>query len=305
MGTGKGYRPTRGTKLNGLSRAVLSSISKIRTTFIDRLGNRKCGVGTGVWLHHAATGNATFVTNRHNVDVSLHPAPPHGFVLDRIEIEFKTSSGRQEETAFYVVKNPNAMVMHPSADVALLSKPDFDLPPDWRTRFHFRTLTVDAWLANQLFFAQTIGCGAELVFVGYPQIFCDQRRALPIARHAIIASEPSEGFVHNSISMSHAVLVSGLSFGGGSGSPVFCVSRGLKINTDNGSAKTSDYCPTQLVGIMTGHFQESNYNPRLAKEGALTTDLSVGVGSELEKHSGLSYFTKSTAILEILGTLQN
>jgi hypothetical protein len=119
--------------------------------------------------------------------------------------------------------------------------------------------------------------------------FFDEKWKFPIARHAIIASVSEIGFSHKDILMEDVLLASGLSFEGGSGSPVFSSARGLKIQADQGFAETSDYCPQKLIGIMTGHLQ---FNPGAEalerKEEAFT------------RHSGLSYFTKITALRHLL-----
>ena len=83
-------------------------------------------------------------------------------------------------------------------------------------------------------------------------------------------------------------MASGLSFEGGSGSPVFSSQRGMKINTDNGSVE-SGYCPQKLIGIMTGHLQFEQEKELLDRKQELFT-----------RHSGLSYFTKFTALRELL-----
>ncbi len=49
---------------------------------------------------------------------------------------------------------------------------------------------------------------------------------------------------------------------------------------------------------MTGHLQTINSN-NSSQEKALT-DIACHPGNELEQHSGLSYFTKSTSIIELL-----
>jgi len=56
--------------MNGLSIGVLRSITRIRTTFIiPELGNLISGTGTGFWVK--TSGDFVYMTNRHNVDISL------------------------------------------------------------------------------------------------------------------------------------------------------------------------------------------------------------------------------------------
>ena len=96
----------------------------------------------------------------------------------------------------------------------------------------------------------------------------------PIARIAHIASNPLGAFSNKYLRISqNATLVTGLSFAGNSGSIVILPDEGMKgITTSN-----SKYRASKCLGIMSGHLQEA--------------DLS---------HSGLSYFTRSSAIHDIL-----
>lgn len=80
-------------------------------------------------------------------------------------------------------------------------------------------------------------------------------------------------------------IVSGLSFQGSSGSPVFLHLSGIKIQSSNGISVTgaTDTLRVQkIIGIMSGHWREQSDTPSMFK------------------HSGLSYYTRSTAILDLL-----
>ncbi len=150
------------------------------------------------------------------------------------------------------------------------------------------TLSASQWLADEEFFVKRSRITADISFLGYPMNLCDDQWILPIARHAIIASIPEIDFSYKDISFKKIVLVSGLSFEGGSGSPVFSSLRGTRINCDIGAAESDDYCPQKLLGIMSGHLQLPTEEKLIGREAAFT------------KHTGLSYFTKSSALLEII-----
>lgn len=110
---------------------------------------------------------------------------------------------------------------------------------------------------NHLFMFQPFNrrCYRDVSFVGFPMNLFDSKWKLPIARHAIIASVSEIDFSHDNISSEGIILVSGLSFEGGSSSPVFSSSRGQRINCNVGFVESDDYCPQKLLGIMTGHLQ--------------------------------------------------
>lgn len=76
-------------------------------------------------------------------------------------------------------------------------------------------------------------------------------------------------------------MAAGLSFEGSSGSPVIFLEKGMPGYTvDN-----REYIAPRIIGVMSGHITFGKEPPK--------SDL-------LTPHSGLSYFTKSTTILEIL-----
>ncbi|MBS0621647.1 MAG: hypothetical protein JSR80_01650 [Verrucomicrobia bacterium] len=78
-------------------------------------------------------------------------------------------------------------------------------------------------------------------------------------------------------------------FEGGSGSPVFSSARGLRIQADQGFVETADYCPQKLIGFMNGHLQS-----KIEKESFAPKE------DQFMRHSGLSYFTKITALRRLL-----
>ncbi len=124
-------------------------------------------------------------------------------------------------------------------------------------------------------------------FIGFPkpdgQPWWDTRANEPIARMMSIASLPRQAFVNTNLGLTgeeDVVLANGLSFGGSSGSPVILHSKGIKLS---GPLTGGDYVPAKLIGIMSGHRMDgSKVPPMLA-------------------HTGISYFTRSTSVLELFG----
>ncbi|MFX9181044.1 hypothetical protein ABTN76_20040, partial [Acinetobacter baumannii] len=73
-------------------------------------------------------------------------------------------------------------------------------------------------------------------------------------------------------------LVTGLSFGGSSGSPVFTYEVGF--NCPEGIKYSGRYVEPKLIGIMSGHWFDKI--------------------PEKFNHKGISYFTKATSILSLI-----
>lgn len=290
--------------MNGFNLHNLKSISRIRTTFIDDIGNIKTGIGTDFWIQFTSPDILTFVTNHHNVNIGLKSPHLQKFTLGQIEIEIRpTFCNESNNSIGFATVQYNDLIFHPTADIAMICSPF--LTTHFNKKCTVSCLEAHQWLADESFFNDYIGIGADLAFLGYPQSFCDQEYYFPIARHAIVASYPSIPFKHKKILTTNIVLVSGLSFQGGSGSPVFVASRGTKINGDKGSVESSDYCPPRLIGVMTGHLQEITPKVDTANTSIISQDLDTVHGYELERHSGLSYFTKSTSIWELFNQYKN
>lgn len=122
-------------------------------------------------------------------------------------------------------------------------------------------------------------------FLGFPgsgaSHWWDQTWHTPIARQAGIASWPHIPFCNSEIKTSDVTLVSGLSFSGSSGSLVLLHEKGIPP----GDILDPMYAPPTILGIMSGHWWEPSAEPTMFH------------------HSGLSYYTRSTSILELLALI--
>ena len=119
----------------------------------------------------------------------------------------------------------------------------------------------------------------------------DETWTLPIVRDATIATLPRIAFTNKAIRGDDVLLVSGLSFSGSSGSPVFTHRRESLTNHFSPSTMERplpqlDVTYPKLIGIMSGHFR--------------TKSVSGPEIPAMLRHGGLSYLTRSTAILELI-----
>ncbi len=94
--------------------------------------------------------------------------------------------------------------------------------------------------------AQSVQIGSDVLFMGYPNFYFDQRNISPILRSGIIATDPQEDFylndtlrIANNKKYGFALpkifpgfLIDGNVFGGSSGSLVFTKPRSSKIEDD-------------------------------------------------------------------------
>lgn len=166
-------------------------------------------------------------------------------------------------------------------DVAIVRDVSFK---DMNDDYGWNIISIEG-LAGEDFFRNSLNAMDAVSFIGFPGskndlVWFDDEWKLPIARTAHISSYPGRSFSNRSISTADTMLVSGLSFSGSSGSPVFNHPKGLNLK---GPLTISGYVESKLIGIMSGHFHEA--------------------GDNAFKHSGLSYLTRSTAILQLLDSI--
>jgi hypothetical protein len=277
--------------MSGLPLDVCLAICRMEAQFADDNGTPRSVTGTGYWMF-SPCGKTVFVTNKHNLDLGFCNFSDKNFKLKKIGIElrdFSVDKYRPIPKMFFL--SSYEPILSTNADVAILHNITFK---EQLGNFGFRNLQAKTWLADSSIFDQYYGIAQEVFFLGFPHGKYDEEGNLPIASHAIFSSIPNRSFKNKFIKTDDIILVDGRSFKGSSGSPVFTFPRGLFIGTDKGGPINSDgYCPQKIVGIMSGH---------LYQEGKWISDFDQK-REDFLNHSGKSYFTRSTSILELFNKL--
>lgn len=133
-------------------------------------------------------------------------------------------------------------------------------------------------LATENWISEKMSVCDYIAYPGFPDWY-DRQNNTPIFRMGTIASDPRMNY--SSIigaPISSQIAYEGFSSGGASGSPVFAVQRGFK--TGSGISAPKDfYREVKVIGINAGHFSNQ-----------------IG-------HSGISYFYKSSVILNIIDNI--
>ena len=184
---------------------------------------------------------------------------------------------------FFLVNDFGAIRLHETADCALIVAAKGLAFNKGYEPFEF----PDSYLADAAFIEEQARMMDQLSFVGFPGTaggipFWDQEWNLPVARQAIISSLPGRSYVHRGIGTGDAMLVSGLSFSGSSGSPVFFHEIG-----ERSGFGTHEHVPDRIVGIMSGHWWTDDNVPEVFRQ-----------------HSGFSYLTSSRSILALIDELE-
>jgi hypothetical protein len=268
--------------MSGIEIPIFNCATRVKITFADDIGNTETPCGSGFWI--SKNNETFFVTNRHNVDATLKRGNDTKLICTKIGIQLRKFfvNGDLPETKFFEVKNLNeCLKTHSTADVAILVNPSFT---EDTSEYRYSIIKNDD-LATADFFNVHAKPFDIASFIGFPGIkefpLWDSLWSLPVGRIVNIASIPNISFTNPKIPTSDIVLVSGLSFSGSSGSPVMLHTKGL-----TGVITTTNYTPSKLIGIMSGHmWNEKNTN-------------------DPYEHSGLSYFTRSTSIIELMDSIQ-
>lgn len=258
--------------------------------FVDDKGHRLNPSGTGFWINIDEDTTA-FITNAHNVNAGLVNSEYKDHKLEKMEIELRELIDKEDGKK--VVKTETDLVhvefeeiiQHNTADVAILVNPRYGEGGKPISPMHIPKEEI----ADRSYFSEAVGVCDEANFIGFATYIRGKMRFnlwdtasnLPIIRPANISSVPHLDFKNQAIRTSDVCLVSGLSFSGSSGSPVFSRQKDVVFNHETQQLH-GGIAKAKLIGIMSGHVWDE---PR-----------------EEEVHSGISYFTKSTAILELIET---
>jgi len=240
-------------------------------------------------------GKHIFVTNRHNCDPTIKLGSTTAYKCYEVKLELREQQFYipSAKTQFFTITDLSCLKFHPSADVCIFEDPEFvDLDPCFRMstlfsvdggNFSYQPILTVEDIADKAYLEQNVAPMDAVSFIGFPgsggKGWWDEKWNLPIARSATIASHPKIPFTHKAIKTTDTTLVSGFSFSGSSGSPVFLHQKGLKSSA---TMKFNAYVEPKIIGIMSGHFQDKDTPPMF-------------------QHTGLSYLTRSTSIIECLG----
>lgn len=266
--------------MSSIDRGFLFCVTRVKVTFECPLNGLKSIGGTGFCLK--INNSIAFITNKHNIDPTLKLGKDTSYTLNKIEVELgKFVEGqRHRETAFYEISNLNSSLkIHQTADCAALIDPTFkNMDPHFEL---FPLCIENEQLAGIRKFQEIKELALPGSFIGFPVNWYDTHWNLPIVRSFNIACLPEIPFTNLNIQTSDVHLVSGLSFKGSSGSLVMMHSKGI----DGLKIGDQSFIPCSILGIMSGHFWND-------------ADEKI---PEMFRHSGLSYYTRSSAMRELLG----
>lgn len=245
----------------------LYSAYKVVTHFADDVGTPKSVQGTA-FVIAIGSGDLAIVTNRHVIDLDYKEptAKYKNFTLKSIVM-----TGRRDDDSLYRFSiDPTSSVFYSQDvldDVGVFMRPKcqaIENMPDMKLFYHFALED----LADENFLRSELAPFDVVAFAGFPEEH-DRLAERPLIRGGRIASDPKFDFSLQGKAAGRCIAYEAFSHGGASGSPVYAPAKGFQgmSGARNG----------RLVGINAGHLNR-----------------------EMGQHTGLSYFYRSTVILEIL-----
>lgn len=247
----------------------LYSAYLIQVAFSSVDGSRKEGKATG-FVVSTKENMPVVITNRHVIDLDYRQkdARYKDYSLQQLRIK-----GRRTDDSVYTFDlNPKTEILYDSHyenDVVAIIPRVLEAEPEQFAKgihWHFGI----EHLATEDLFQNLLYAYDDVAFSGFPAQY-DRLADRPIMRSGKIASDPKFDYSWSDQFEGSCVAYEAFSSEGASGSPVFAPPRGLANipNSRNG----------YLVGINAGHVPDHQM---------------------FGTHSGISYFYKSTVILNIL-----
>jgi hypothetical protein len=235
---------------------------KIELEYHDDLGNLKSGIATAFILDIGSYA-PFIVTNRHVIDFNYRSktSGDNNYILHK----FLMTGRRPDDTiyTFQLDDKPTYYLHDDDENDVVLIEARGKLNGGETLHWHFGIQHLaDAEILK------TVKPFDLICYAGFPDQY-DKFGDRPIIRSGHIASDPQYNYSWSKESYGQCVAYEGFSSAGASGSPIFAPPRGMEHipNSRHG----------YLIGVNAGHIDDS-----------------------YKSHSGISYFYKSTVILEII-----
>lgn len=257
----------------GLNNTYLYSAKKIKVIITDGRIEEEI-TGTGFFVTHDK--QTFFITNRHMLEPHKHNSKLSTFNrIVSFEVESFQGFAQEKrrpifESAFIQNFDEFKFDPNPYNDIACLLNAKVIPPLTINANIPFTLLADSEWINTKLTVCDFIA------YPGYSEWF-DKRNNTPIFRMGTIASDPRLDYSNfEGEPVASKVAYEGFSSGGASGSPVFALQKGFPVGGDL-VASPGFYREVKVIGVNTGHF-----------------------GSPVIGHSGISYFLKSSAIIDLI-----
>lgn len=301
--------------IHGLNNSYLYTAKRLTALITD--GNLvRWMEGTGFFVKKQ--DKLILVTNRHMIEPEYANAKLNNYYISQLKIGSYQSFDSEKRPLNYntgTIQNIKDFVVadNPLNDVACLLDP----------RIEFGEMKINAWidynmLADKTWFDSKLSVCDSIAYPGFPKWF-DRKNNTPIFRMGTIASDPRFDYAcldSEKADGTARVAYEGFSSGGASGSPVFSVQKGFPIGGGI-SAPEDFYNEVKLIGVNAGHYEtivemdsecgvdnwSENRRENVENDEVYANEIKDAKIDGVVGHSGISYFYKSTVILDMIDRL--
>lgn len=260
--------------MHGLNNNFLYAAKKIIVQITNGIESLELR-GTGFFI--VKNNEIIFVTNRHVADPGYSNPKLANYKISSFKIEGYSDfdiNGMPIKKHIGAVENFNEFIFskNPYNDIACLKNVRLK-NGDMNITCHipYEMLATNEWITEHISVCDSIA------YPGFPEWY-DHQNDTPIFRMGTIASDPRLNYSYSPFApVANRIAYEGFSSGGASGSPIFSLQKGFQLGGGLAySGKNDFYREVKMIGINAGHFEDTS------------------------GHSGISYFYKSSAILEII-----
>ncbi|KGO90566.1 trypsin-like peptidase domain-containing protein [Flavobacterium suncheonense] len=264
---------------HGFKNDYLCAASRIEAYFKDDIGSEKAVSGTAFFVK-SEEGSTNLITNRHVIDLDYkqRTAKYKNFKLVKLIVynkEKDPQTGLPTDDNELLIGNIDQFIYSDNYmnDVACLKNVQAASLNGKEPKASFSINLKD--IADQTRLMEKITVCDFVAFPGFPDWY-DKKNNLPILRTGTIASDPRFDYSYSGEDEGQVIAYEAFSFGGSSGSPVFAIQKGIKVEAP---LFGGGFREIMLVGINAGH---------------------IPVKDSVNSHSGISFFYKSSIIFELL-----
>lgn len=263
----------------GFYNDLLYTALQVKSEFIRSDGKTELRPGTAFFVQNKL-GKLCLVTNRHMLEFGYKKIGNEnaGYLLNKIIANVKIKDSKSNlpngNKELEINFESNSIKFHPDDNndlgviIEVKAKP---ITTNSNTFIDF--FIPHNLIASNKYFEESLTICDFVAFPGFPKGH-DSNNGNPIIRVGTIASDPRIDYsFQNSVNGSY-LLYEAFSFGGSSGSPVFSFSKQTSLLDKN----FFDKFRIMLIGVNVGHIPNDSS----------------------DSHSGLSYFVKSSTILELI-----
>lgn len=231
---------------HGLDNSYIYAVSKITLVVSNGVSNVSIQ-GTGFFV---LKGKKLYlITNRHVLEPWWKDSQYNGYSIQSIMFDRRDFDETAKTVDIETLEMKSYKVLFAENnidDIACIT--DIHIQKPWSGK---TPICIEySMLANSDFFDKDLSICDSVAIIGFPIVY-DHKHNMPILRSGVISSDPRLDYSFNGKDNGHVLAYEAFSTSGASGSPVFTVQKGFKLQAPL-KAPDGFYRPVKLIGINAG-----------------------------------------------------